>query len=272
MVVNMNKISYEIIQYGLFDSMVKFPDAVTTKDRLLDCFEIELYTSDCPGIAYINNRPHKLEKGLILCGKPGQYRHSRLHFKCCYLHLKVEDSELYEALNGLADVLLITEYEDLAALFYKMSAQSNESLLDALFLHSCADRILHLLILLSKKRASHMPITSAHAKALSDAKKYIKKNYSEKLSLALLSKQAALSPVYFHKLFTEYFGVTPAEYTLQVRLSAAKQLLITADASLAEIAETCGFSSQSYFNYSFKRQTGLSPLKYRKKMRSQIDI
>lgn len=268
----MNKIDYQILKYGLFDSTVKFPDTVTTDDRLLDYFEIELYTSECPGTAYINGTAHKLEKGLIICGKPGQYRHSRLHFKCCYLHLKVESSELYELLDGLADALLITDYDELAALFYKMAVHANENVVDSLFLHSCADRILYMLIKLSKNRASHMPITSAHAKVLSDTKKFIKNNYSDKLSLELLSKKAALSPVYFHKLFTEYYGVTPAEYTLQVRVSAAKQLLITTDASLTQIAENCGFSSQSYFNYRFKKQIGLSPLKYRKKMRSQIDI
>ena len=75
-----------------------------------------------------------------------------------------------------------------------------------------------------------------------------------------------------HKLFTEYYGITPSDYILKIRISAAKQLLITKDDSIARIAADCGFSSQSYFNYSFKKQTGLSPLKYRKKMLSQIDI
>ena len=89
----MDKIEYEITQYGLFDSTVKFPDAVTTQDRLLDCFEIELYTSECAGTAYINGTPHKLEKGIIICGKPGQYRHSRLHFKCCYLRSEEHTNE-----------------------------------------------------------------------------------------------------------------------------------------------------------------------------------
>lgn len=81
-----------------------------------------------------------------------------------------------------------------------------------------------------------------------------------------------LIQVTLHKLFTEYYGITPSDYILKIRISAAKQLLITKDDSLARIAADCGFSSQSYFNYSFKKQTGLSPLKYRKKMLSQIDI
>lgn len=268
----MNKIDHEILQYGIFDSTSKFPNAVTTNDRLLDCFEIELYTTECPGTAYINGTNYKLEKGLIICAKPGQYRHSQLHFKCCYLHLKVESPELYELLYGIADTFFTTDYDELAALFYKMSVQSNEDVLDSLFLHSCSERILYLLIRHSEGHELHQSITSPHAKALSDAKQFIRSNYADKLSLELISKKVALSPAYFHKLFTEYYDLTPAEYTLQVRISAAKQLLITTNDSSAVIAEKCGFSSQSYFNYSFKKQTNLSPLKYRKKMHSQIDI
>lgn len=268
----MYRIDFEILKYGLFDSTVKFPDAVTTQDRLLDCFEIELYTSECAGTTYINGTPHKLEKGMIICGKPGQYRHSRLHFKCCYLHLRVENSELNNSLMQIDDTMSFADYDELATLFYKMSAHDDDGIADSLFLHSCAERILYTLIKLSKNRVPHMASASTHIKTLSDVKKYINNNYSEKLSLNILSEKAALSPVYFHKLFTEYYGITPSDYVLKIRISAAKQLLITKDDSLARIAADCGFSSQSYFNCSFKKQTGLSPLKYRKKMLSQIDI
>lgn len=68
-------------------------------------------------------------------------------------------------------------------------------------------------------------------------------------------------------LFDDYDELATLFYKM-----AAKQLLITKDYSIARIAADCGFSSQSYFNYSFKKQTGLSPLKYREKMLSQIDI
>ena len=268
----MDKIDYEILKYGLFDSTVKFPDLVTTQDRLLDCFEIELYTSECAGTAYINGTHHKLEKGMIICGKPGQYRHSRLHFKCCYLHLRVENSELNNLLMQIDDTMSFADYDELAALFYKMTVHSDDGIADSLFLHSYADRILYTLIKLSKNRVPNMTVASTHIKTLSDVKKYINNNYSEKLSLNILSEKAVLSPIYFHKLFTEYYGITPSDYIMKIRISAAKHLLITKDYSIARIAADCGFSSQSYFNYSFKKQTGLSPLKYRKKMLSQIDI
>ena len=219
----MNKIDYEILKYGLFDSTVKFPDVVTTQERQLDYFEIEIYTSDCAGTAYINQTAHELKKGLIICGKPGQHRHSRLHFKCCYLHLKVENSELNNSLMQIDDTMSFSDYDELATLFYKMAAHGDDGIADSLFLHSCADRILYTLIKLSKNRVPHMTVALTHIKALSNVKKYINNNYSEKLSLNILSEKAVLSPIYFHKLFTEYYGITPSDYILKIRISAANQ-------------------------------------------------
>lgn len=268
----MSKIEYEILQYGIFDSRVKFPEGIITAERMLDYYEIEFYPSDCPGISYVNGMAHRLEKGLIVCGKPGDYRHSRLHFKCCYLYLKVGQSELGRLLNGLDSFTVVADCEEMTSCFYKMVSHSNETVADALFLHSCADRILYALLWLSQTRLLRLPVPTAQINALSAAKDYINHHYSEKLSLDMLSKRIALSPVYFHKLFKNYYGLTPAEYLLKIRLSAAKQLLITTNASAAEIAAECGFSSQSYFNYSFKKQTGVSPIKYRKTMLSQMEL
>lgn len=268
----MDSFDYRILQYGLFDSAIKFPNVGTTSDRLLDCFEIELFPADCPGIAYVNGTAHSLVKGLLICGKPGQYRHSKLNFKCCYLHLKVENRELYDLLEAIPDTMMMADDDELASLFCKMSARSDETILDRLFLYSCSNRILYSIIKRSKNHAPDSPIPSMHAKALSNAEKFIQSHYAEKLPLSMLAKKASLSPIYFHKLFTASYGMTPAEYTLKVRIAAAKQLLIASDAPLVEIAEKCGFSSQSYFTYRFTEKIGLSPLKFKRKMLSQIDL
>jgi transcriptional regulator GlxA family with amidase domain len=49
------------------------------------------------------------------------------------------------------------------------------------------------------------------------------------------------------------------------RQARAKNLLVTTDLSMDEIAERCGYSSANYFSLIFKKNVGLSPLNYRKK-------
>ena len=64
------------------------------------------------------------------------------------------------------------------------------------------------------------------------------------------------------KLYKKLTGRTIMEYARQVRVEAAKELLINAKLSAAEIASLTGFSSQSHFIKVFKAQTGLTPFKF----------
>ena len=265
-------ICYEILQYGFFDTSVKFPEKTVTPDRRLTCFEIELFTADQPGSAFINGKEYPLTAGTLICGKPGHLRHSRLNFKCCYLHLVSKSEALDKMLFSLPDVKTVTCAEALRAVFEKMAATECENVSTALYLHCCVDKILYILSGLINSRYSVSGGAVPHTAELQMIKKYIDLNFREKLSLETLAKRAALSPVYFHKLFTVCFGTSPAEYISALRLTAAKQALIATDSSIADIAFDCGFSSQSYFNYKFKSEVGVSPLKYRKDMLSRIEI
>lgn len=265
----MENIDYNITEYGIFDSTAKFPNVITTRERTVEEFEIELYTADCKGTTYINSKPVKLSEGLIICAKPGQKRYSKLHFKCFYIHIKA-NGKLKEALMNTDDISITADWKKTADIFKNIISLKKENVADMLFLRSCFDRIVYNVINAKKFNLSGN-INSVHARQLMLIEDYIKNNYFENISLQSLADRAILSPIYFHKLFTERYGITPAKYVESVRISNAKHLLLTTNKSVAEIAEKCGFSSQSYFNYKFKEEQGISPLKYRKKMLSRMD-
>ena len=44
---------------------------------------------------------------------------------------------------------------------------------------------------------------------------------------------------------------------------------MTSVLSCLDIAQKTGFSSQSYFNYTFKKETGITPVKYKKQSESK---
>ena len=46
-------------------------------------------------------------------------------------------------------------------------------------------------------------------------------------------------------------------------------MLIASDKTLTEIAYACGFSSQSYFSFAFKRKMKLTPREYAAKIAGQ---
>jgi transcriptional regulator GlxA family with amidase domain len=94
------------------------------------------------------------------------------------------------------------------------------------------------------------------------ALKYIKGNLTEDLSLQKVADHVLLSPIHFHNCFKTAIGKTLHEYVEEQRIKAAINLLLTTELTLTEIAFQCGFSSQSYFSYVFKRNMGVPPRKY----------
>ena len=107
---------------------------------------------------------------------------------------------------------------------------------------------------------------------MAGVERYIRDNITEDLSLEALAAVANLSPSYFHKLFCNHFSMTPGDFVLQCRVSAAKSMLLDDELTLGEVAERCGFSSQSYFNYRFKAVVGATPLQYRKASLSRMEV
>lgn len=258
----------EITQWGFFDSRMKFPKAIETEPREVNVYEIELYTDDQPGISYLNGSSIALKKGTLICAKPGSLRHSKLHFKCLHMHLRTEDPLLTEALDKLPDSFSVTDLSPFTDIFHKLLSLDMTTFPEQrLLLQSYLHRFLFLLIEESRSSDSS---AHQHRKTMMAIEEYIRTHLWEDLSLDALSGRANLSPVYFHRLFCDYFGMTPAAFVLSCRIASAKALLKTGELSISEIASQCGFSSQSYFNFKFKEVTGETPLQYRKARLSRL--
>lgn len=99
-------------------------------------------------------------------------------------------------------------------------------------------------------------------------KKYIDSNYKNDVTLEELAQMAHLNKYYFVHTFTKSYGMSPMNYLIAKRLEASKELLRSTDHSIAQIAQITGFSSQSYFAQSFRKNCGMTAGSYRKMSRS----
>ncbi|PQJ61745.1 helix-turn-helix domain-containing protein [Photobacterium angustum] len=91
---------------------------------------------------------------------------------------------------------------------------------------------------------------------------YIQQNIQKKISVADLSSIAFLAQSQFYVLFRKQMGITPHQYVLRKRLELARQLIAETQKPLSEVAQLCGFSSQSSFSQAFRRLYGTSPIRY----------
>lgn len=99
-------------------------------------------------------------------------------------------------------------------------------------------------------------------------KSYIKKNLSEKITLASISEHTFFSPVHCENVFKRETGYSIIDYVLNERIRAAKTLLTEGSLSLTKISELVGFSDYNYFSRVFKQRTGVSPKAYSAKIAS----
>lgn len=80
------------------------------------------------------------------------------------------------------------------------------------------------------------------------------------------STELCVTPVYLSRAIKAVSGKTVMEWINETRMSEAKILLRRPTLSIQEISEELHFSDQSAFGKFFKKQTGISPLEYRRKL------
>ncbi|KZB56358.1 helix-turn-helix domain-containing protein [Thalassospira xiamenensis] len=94
-------------------------------------------------------------------------------------------------------------------------------------------------------------------------KTYIEQHLTENIRLADLAQRVNLSTDYFRKAFKQSFGKSPWRYIRERRINIAKEMLITSDQSITEIALNLQFSSHAHFTDTFHQITGIAPSKFR---------
>ena len=92
---------------------------------------------------------------------------------------------------------------------------------------------------------------------------YMQENYAEKIALEDITQHVGFSKFYGGRLFKQHMGMTIIEYLIDVRLNRAKELLAQGEFSIKQISFMVGYQDPNYFTWSFKKATGISPVKYR---------
>lgn len=96
-------------------------------------------------------------------------------------------------------------------------------------------------------------------------RKYLDTQISQKLTLDKVSKDLNISKSHIERIFKERFDVTPMAYFMKKKIDYACALLVNTSYTVNEIAEQTGFYDPKYMSKCIKKETGLSPVQYRKK-------
>ena len=100
-----------------------------------------------------------------------------------------------------------------------------------------------------------------------DAEHYISAHLTQEIRMEDVADAVGISLSHLSRLFREKTGMTMRCFLMQERIRAARHLLAAGDTGIPEIAALLRFCDQSHFTLVFRKETGETPARYRKKHR-----
>jgi len=92
---------------------------------------------------------------------------------------------------------------------------------------------------------------------------YINRNYSDKITLSILSQKFECCNATLTNSFKKEYKMSIMTYICKIRLEKSKEMLEKTRKSIKEISNDCGFYDQNYFSKTFSKYYGVSPTQFR---------
>jgi YesN/AraC family two-component response regulator len=155
--------------------------------------------------------------------------------------------------ESLVPVLLITGHGSEAVAAKSLELRANAYLAKPFTVAALREKVSA--ILAEGPRPEHL---AERARALIDTL------VSAPIAAADIADRLAVKPRRLLEVFQARFGRTPMQYLREVRLRRAQNLLVGTHLAVAEIAAQVGFQRASYFDLTFKREFGVTPVEFRR--------
>ena len=238
---------------------------------------LEHYTVQTECLFFINSG----ELHRIICEEPCQ--ESAVLFSPYLLNFVTNDAAQSEILLPLAKQKLglprciasdhvsfkdlLMEYQRLSSVFMENQNAASEKSYQ-LFIKAS---LLNILGHLSTRKLLYTA-KSTHNESIEGIKAvitYIHDHYSERIFIRDLAALVNLNEQYFCRFFKKAIGKSPISYLNEYRICKAMELLSGTSLSVTEICLEFGFNNIGNFLREFRRQTGSTPLQYKKSVASK---
>lgn len=118
------------------------------------------------------------------------------------------------------------------------------------------ERIREVMDAINENRVSYTPVVQ-------QVVTYVHENYKEDMSLKVLAHKYNINTSYLGQVFLKEVGCSFSQYLNQVKNSKAKELILTTNMKVNDIAKEVGYVDTSYFYRKFKKYYGVSPASFR---------
>ena len=125
----------QIVAIGIYNAQIAIKNQTISKNRKTTMFELELPIGN-GGMSYIDDESHPINENMVICAKPGQIRHTRLPFKCYYIHMIVNEGDLGDTLAALPNYIDFSDTDQIKEIFISLCEHYNTGITnDDILLH-----------------------------------------------------------------------------------------------------------------------------------------
>lgn len=96
-----------------------------------------------------------------------------------------------------------------------------------------------------------------------EAVMYMHANIERRISVSALAKEISIDRSYLCSLFKKHLGISPQQYSIDLKMKSAANMLRHSDASVSDIAAAVGYEDALLFSRIFRARFGMSPRAYR---------
>lgn len=102
-------------------------------------------------------------------------------------------------------------------------------------------------------------LSPAKRNLVQQVREYIVQHYREPIRLQEIAYKMNRSPAHVSSVFKQAASKSIMDYMHEVRISAARDLIMDTNMTMDEIAEYLGYCNQTYFAQRYKRLMGYPP-------------
>ncbi|MDD3344433.1 MAG: AraC family transcriptional regulator [Sulfurospirillaceae bacterium] len=218
-------------------------------------------------IDFIKNMP--MHAGALYFLSPSQVHLPLVEgdFDCFVLRFDLSvfsDKAFFENLSIFNFDYLMVEEPSYTTISHLISTIYTEFIHDNILKQCSLSNLLRLLLIYIQRLLPDVvnaPLETSHFNALNQL---MSEHHYKIMQPSEYAKELKTPIKTLNNAVKEYTGLTCGEYIRSKTLVEAKRLLLYTDKNASEVAYELGFVDTAYFNRFFKRETGLTPIKFKK--------
>ncbi len=232
--------------------------------------ELEIYVNVSGDISFmVENKIYDVERGNIIIAKPNEQHHciyrSNAEHEFFWILIPINRELLKPILQNNNKNLIVLSSEEGEELIEICKKLSEQSFLE----YEKYILFFKLLEFLQKgKHYSEKFSEDSIPKDIIFALEYINNNLNQEIKIKDIANASFVSINTLERHFKERFNQSPNEFIRKRRLFLAT-VLLREGKSVQESAMESGFCDSAHFIYLFKKEFGITPLKYQKQLKNK---